>query len=87
MEQYIKSVDPSENVDGMMEFRSFTGGFELLSIESSSEPLRIRFRAKERDTPIMVFGDLRVRDAQPPTVEKFRLGVLPPRGVAGRCEA
>jgi hypothetical protein len=82
LEQYIKTVDPSENVDGMMEFHNFTGGFELLSIESS-EQLRIRFRAKEKDTPIMVLGDLRVRDVQPPVVGKFRLRVLPPGAVLG----
>jgi hypothetical protein len=43
IETYVKTVDHSQPVDGMVAFRNRTGGFELLSIESS-EPLHIRFR-------------------------------------------
>src|SRR4051794_25647229 len=39
---YVKNTDPSESVEGMMGFHSQTGGFDLLSIESS-EPLSIIF--------------------------------------------
>jgi len=44
---YVRTVDQSQSVDGMISFRNQTGGFELLSIESS-EPLHIRFRVKEK---------------------------------------
>jgi len=77
IEAYVKSVDHSQNVDGMVGFRNQTGGFELLSIESS-EPLHIRFRVKEKGGPTTALGNLLVKDGQPPTVETFGLRALPP---------
>jgi preprotein translocase subunit SecA len=47
VEAYVKTIDTKQSVDGMVSFRQQTGGFDLLSIESS-EPLHIRFRLKER---------------------------------------
>ena len=47
IETYVKTIDQQQSVDGMIGFRNQTGGFELLSIESS-EPLHIRFRVKEK---------------------------------------
>ena len=43
IETYVRAVDQSKSVDGMISFRNQPGGFELLAIESS-EPLPIRFR-------------------------------------------
>ena len=40
IETYVRTVDPSQSVEGMISFRNQTGGFELLSLESS-EPLTI----------------------------------------------
>ena len=80
IETYVKTVDPSQSVDGMISFRGQTGGFELLSIESS-EPTHIRFRVKEKAGPTTALGNLLVKDGQPPTVEIFGLRALPP-GVA-----
>ena len=80
IETYVKTVDQSQSVDGMISFRNQTGGFELLSIESS-EPLHIRFRVKEKGGPTIALGNLLVKDGQPPTVETFGLRALPP-GVA-----
>lgn len=77
IETYVKTIDPSQSVDGMMSFRNQTGGFELLSIESS-EPTHIRFRVKEKDSPTTGLGNLVVKDGQPPTVETFGLRALPP---------
>lgn len=77
MEAYIKNVDHSENADGMIAFRNQTGGFDLLSIESS-EPLHIRFRVKEKGSETTALGNLVVKDGQPPTVETFGLRALPP---------
>jgi retinol-binding protein 3 len=77
---YVKAVDPNETVDGMMAFHNQTGGFDLLSIESS-EPLHIRFRVKEKGSETTALGNLTVKDGQPPTVETFGLRALPP-GVA-----
>src|ERR1700683_3710955 len=80
IETYVKTVDQSESVDGMISFRNETGGFELVSIESS-EPLHIRFRVKEKGGPTTALGNLLVKDGQPPTVATFGLRALPP-GVA-----
>jgi hypothetical protein len=80
VEAYVKTIDPSQSVDGMLSFHSGTGGFDLLSIEGS-EPLHIRFRVKEKNSETSALGNLIVKDGQPPTVETFGLRALPP-GVA-----
>src|SRR5882757_6891546 len=77
IETYVKTMDRSQSVDGMISFRNRTGGFELLSIESS-EPLHIRFRLKEKGGPTTVLGNLLVKAGQPPTVGTFGLRALPP---------
>lgn len=77
IETYVKTVDKSESVDGMVSFRNQTGGFELQSIESS-EPLHIRFRVKENGGQTTALGNLLVKDGQPPTVATFALRALPP---------
>lgn len=80
IETYVKTVDPSQSVDGMISFRNQTGGFELVGIESS-EPLHIRFRVREKGGSTAALGNLAVKDGQPPTVETFSIRALPP-GVA-----
>jgi hypothetical protein len=80
IETYVKTVDQSQSVDGMISFRNQTGGFELLSIENS-EPLHIRFRVKEKGGPTTALGNLIVKDGQPPTVGTFGLRALPPGAV------
>jgi hypothetical protein len=80
IETYVKTVDQSQSVDGMISFRNQTGGFELLSIESS-ERLHIRFRVKEKGGPTNALGNLLVKDGQPPTVGTFGMRALPPGAV------
>jgi hypothetical protein len=77
IETYVKTVDQSQSVDGMISFRNQTGGFELLSIESS-EPLHIRFRVKEKGGRTTALGNLLMKNGQPPTVGTFELRALPP---------
>ena len=77
IENYVKRIDPSQNADGMLTFRNSTGGFDLLSIDSS-EPLHILFRVKEKDSATTAEGDLLVKNGTPPTVESFGLRALPP---------
>src|SRR6516225_79952 len=64
----------------MISFSNQTGGFELLSIESS-EPLHIRFRVKEKRGSTTALGNLLVKDGQPPMVGTFGLRALPPGAV------
>ena len=80
IETYVNTIDHSQSVDGLLSFRNGTGGFDLMSIESS-EPLHIRFRVKEKGGETTALGNLLVKDGQPPTVETFGLRALPP-GVA-----
>ncbi|HWG21697.1 MAG TPA: S41 family peptidase [Terracidiphilus sp.] len=77
IEAYVKTIDHEQSVDGMMGFRSQTGGFQLLSIESS-EPLHVRFRVKEKGGDTNALGSIVVKDGQPPTVVSFGLRALPP---------
>ncbi|MBV9269265.1 MAG: hypothetical protein JO061_24055 [Acidobacteriaceae bacterium] len=77
IEAYVKTIDSSQSVDGMISFRRQTGGFDLLSIESS-EPLHIRFRVKEKAGPTTALGSLLVKDGNPPSVQTFGLRALPP---------
>jgi len=80
VEAYVTSTDPSNSVDGMLSFRSQTGGFDLLSIENS-DPLHIRFRVKEKSGTTTALGNLIVKNGQPPTVATFGLRALPPGAV------
>ncbi len=80
IEAYVRTIDASQSVDGMISFRRQTGGFDLLSIESS-EPLHIRFRVKEKGGPTTALGSLTVRNGNPPTVQTFGLRALLPGAV------
>src|ERR1051325_478128 len=77
METYVKAVDHPQPADAMIAFRNQTGGFELLSIESS-DPLHVRFRVKEKGGPTTALGNLLLKDANPPIVGTFGLRALPP---------
>jgi hypothetical protein len=77
VEAYVKTTDPSQSVDGLMGFRSQTGGFELLSIEDS-QPLQIRFRVKEKNSETTAIGSILLKQAQPPVVDSFGLRAMPP---------
>jgi retinol-binding protein 3 len=77
MGNFVKTVDPGWNLDGMISFRASTGGFKLLSIEHSA-PLRIWFLVQERDSATRAVGDLLVTEGKQPIVEYLRLRALPP---------
>ena len=80
LEAYVKNVDHSESVDGMIGFHSQSGGFDLVSI-ISSEPLHIRFTVKEKAGPTHAVGSIAVKDGHPPTIDTFNLGAFPPGSV------
>jgi retinol-binding protein 3 len=77
IETYVKTIDHSQPADAMLSFHDRTGGFDLLSIESS-EPLHIHFRVKEKNSDTTALGSIVVKNGQPPTVETFFLRALPP---------
>jgi retinol-binding protein 3 len=80
LETYIKTFDPKQSIDVMLNFRSQTGGFDLLGIESS-EPKLIKFRVKEKASPTVGIGSIQLNDAQPALVESFGLRAIPPGAV------
>jgi retinol-binding protein 3 len=77
IEAYVKTFDPTKSADFMLTFRSRTGGFDVLGIESS-EPKLIRFRVKEKASATLAIGSLQVNDGQPPMVVNFALRAIPP---------
>jgi retinol-binding protein 3 len=80
LDVYIHTFDPKQSADGMLRFYNATGGFELLSIESS-EPLHIRFRVKEKSSSTIALGNLLLKSGQPPVIANFGLRALPPGAV------
>ena len=80
IDAYIKTFDPKATSDFFHNFKSQTGGFDLLSIESS-EPLQIKFRVKEKNSPTNAIGNMLLNTADPHTVAHFGLRAIPPGGV------
>jgi retinol-binding protein 3 len=77
IDAYIKKYEPSENADGMMGFHNQTGGFNLLTIDSS-EPLVIKFHVREKNSTTVALGSLNIKDATAGTVENLGLRAIPP---------
>jgi hypothetical protein len=80
IESYVQTYDPKDSVERMIVFRSQTGGFDLIAIESS-EPLLIKFRVKEKNSPRVGIGGMQVTNAEPHTVESFGVRANPLKGV------
>ena len=80
IDAYIKNHDPKSTADFFHNFRSQTGGFSLLSIESS-EPLQIKFRVQEKASTTVAIGNILLDPAEPHLVQNFGLRAIPPGGV------
>jgi hypothetical protein len=80
IESYIETMDSTQTVDSMMGFGKQTGGFDLVSIESS-EPLLITFKVKEKASPTVAFGSLQLKTTQPAMVENLSVRAVPPGAV------
>jgi hypothetical protein len=77
IEAYIQKFDPTRPIDNQMNFRTQTGGFDLLSIDKS-ERTHIEFRVKEKAGPTTAIGRLDVKDADPAEVVSFGVRAVPP---------
>jgi hypothetical protein len=64
LEDYYQMYEPSKHADDFMGFRDRVGGFELLSIEKS-EPNRIVFLLKERNSDRRALAKFQVNDSDP----------------------
>jgi len=80
IDKYIKAHDPKATADFFHSFSAQTGGFDLLSIDSS-EPLQIKFRVKEKASTTVASGNLLLNSAEPHTVLNFSLHAIPPGSV------
>ena len=77
MAAYIGRHKHPETAGGMLEFRSQTGGFDLLAI-GRSDRLHLSFRVKERASPTVAVGRLDVKDSDPAEIVRLRLRAVPP---------
>lgn len=77
IQAYLTKHEPGKALEGTVDFREQTGGFDLLGIDKS-ERLRIDFRVKEKASPTNAFGKFEVKDADPPVVASFSLRAAPP---------
>jgi hypothetical protein len=77
LDAYLHKYDPSKSVDHEMQFRSMTGGFDLLQIVKS-EPLRLEFLVKERHSETKAIGKLDLKEGATAEVADFGLRALPP---------
>lgn len=76
-EKYLKTYDPERSLDNEMSFRSMTGGFILTHI-LKSEPQRIEFMVKERNSETIAIGKMEVNSGEPAKVASFNLRAVPP---------
>lgn len=76
-EKYLHTYDPTRSLDEQMRFREVTGGFVLLQV-IQSDPLRIEFMVKERNSETMAIGKMEVKPGEPATVAGFSLRAVPP---------
>jgi retinol-binding protein 3 len=76
-EKYLKTYDPERSLDDEMRFRGMTGGFILTQI-LKSEPERIEFMVKERNSDTVAIGKMEVKPGEPAKVASFGLRAVPP---------
>jgi hypothetical protein len=76
-ETYLKTYDPERSLDDEMRFRGMTGGFILTQI-LKSDPQRIEFMVKERNSDTVAIGRLEVKLGEPAKVASFGLRAVPP---------
>ena len=76
VEKYLKTYDPERSLDNEMSFRGMTGGFTLTQI-LKSEPQRIEFMVKERNSDTIAIGKLELKSGEPGKVASFGLRAVP----------
>jgi retinol-binding protein 3 len=80
IETYHQVFDPKLDVNVFMDFRGRTGGFDLLSIDAS-DASSLKFRVREKSSPTVGAGVMRLEDGRPATVKVFSLLAIPPGAV------
>jgi retinol-binding protein 3 len=78
LDDYFKKYEPSKHADDFMAFRDRVGGFDLLSVEKS-EPNRVVFLLKERNSERQALAKFQVSDSDP-------LNGTPPQVTSSRVQ-
>src|SRR2546421_418682 len=76
-EKYLKTYDPERSLDDEMRFRGMTGGLILTQI-LKSDPQRVEFMVKERNSDTVAIGKMEVKLGEPAKVASFGLRAVPP---------
>src|SRR5271157_283822 len=80
LETFVKSYDPADTAEGLLSFRTLTGGFPLLSIEqSAADALRVRVRGNGDN--LEAYGRVLLATTAPPRVKWLGFRLIPPAGV------
>ena len=81
IQAYLAKYEPARPVEGEVNFRNQTGGFELLSIDTNDR-LHIEFRVKEKNGPTTAVGKITVKDVakdtDPAQVVSRSVRAIPP---------
>jgi hypothetical protein len=76
---YFREHQPGRSAANEAQLSRSSGGFDIVSIERN-EPRQVAFVAKERNSPMTVYGALLVSDTMPGRVTDFVLLALGPNG-------
>jgi retinol-binding protein 3 len=85
MDAHYRRYEPSKSADEEMRFRKATGGFDLQQI-LKSEPLRVEFLVKERNSETRGIGVIAVNNADARAVTQFAVAALPPGTTAADAD-
>ncbi len=77
LDSYYKKYDPEKHTADPMDLRDRAAGFELVSIEKS-EPLRIVFLLKQRNSEMRALASLQVSDSDPPRATGSEINPIAP---------
>ena len=80
LEDYYEKYEPEKHADDIMAFRDRVGGFDLVSIEKS-EPRRMVFLLKERNSDMRSIAKLQLSDSDPPRVTSSEIIAVAPGSV------
>jgi hypothetical protein len=77
IEAFLTKYKDKTPAEELLMFRQQTGGLDLLGIDAS-ERLRVTFRVRDKATPTVGLGVLRVTDTDPPVIDQVKLRAIPP---------
>ena len=80
LETFVKSYHPADTAEGLLSFRTLTGGFTLLSIEQSAADA-IRIRVRGNGDNLEAYGRVLLATTAPPRVSWLGFRLIPPGGV------